>query len=87
MTNFNWRARASCRGADPELFFPVGYEWVGEGNEARAEKAKAFCERCPVALECLSEAVEIGDMVAILGGTTPEERAHLVRLSRIVSAA
>jgi len=87
MTMNDWRVRAACRGEDTELFFPVGFSWEGEGNARRAERAKAICARCPAALECLSEAVERGDLVAVLGGTLPEERAELVRLSRIVSAA
>jgi WhiB family redox-sensing transcriptional regulator len=84
---FDWRELAACRGADPELFFPVGDAWTGAGNERRAELALAVCAVCPVQLECLSEAVERGDAFAILGGTLPAERVDLMRLDRIVSAA
>lgn len=85
MTN-DWRELASCRGVDPELFYPVGDVWEGEGNERRAEQALAVCAVCPVQTECLSDAVERGDMFAVLGGTLPEERGDLVRLARIVAA-
>jgi WhiB family redox-sensing transcriptional regulator len=87
MTMIDWRERASCRGVDPELFYPVGDAWEGAGNERRAEQAKAVCAACPVQLECLSDAVERGDAFAVLGGTLPSERAGLMRLARIVSAA
>lgn len=83
----DWRELASCRGVEPETFYPVGDSWEGEGNAARAEAAKAVCARCPVQLECLSDAVERGDAFAVLGGTLPAERAGLMRLARVVSAA
>jgi WhiB family redox-sensing transcriptional regulator len=82
----NWEALAACRGTDPELFYPVGDSWEGEGNAARAEAAKAVCATCPVQLECLADAVERGDVFAVLGGTLPTERADLSRLARIVAA-
>lgn len=87
MTMTDWRARAACREADPELFFPVGDVWGGPGNAARARKALAVCARCPVQLECLADAIARGDAFAILGGALPAEREGLVRLSRHVSAA
>jgi WhiB family redox-sensing transcriptional regulator len=77
----NWRELAACRGADPELFHPVGYAWEGEGNAARARAALAVCAVCPVQLECLSEAVELGDVFAVLGGTLPAERRDLARVA------
>lgn len=82
-----WLEFASCRGTDTEDFFPVGDTWAGTGNKRRAERAKAICRDCPVVMECLADAVERGDTVAVLGGTLPTERAELIRLSRIVSAA
>jgi WhiB family transcriptional regulator, redox-sensing transcriptional regulator len=74
MTMIDWRARASCRGRDPEMFFPVGDAWEGESNERRAEQAKAVCAVCPVRALCLADALERGDAWAVLGGTLPEER-------------
>jgi WhiB family transcriptional regulator, redox-sensing transcriptional regulator len=83
----DWRELAACRGADSELFYPVGDDWAGAGNARRAEAAKAVCADCPVALSCLADAVERGDLFAVLGGTLPDERFDLVRLARSVNAA
>jgi WhiB family redox-sensing transcriptional regulator len=74
MTMIDWRARASCRDVDPELFYPVGDVWEGEGNERQAAQAKAVCAQCPVRELCLADALERGDAWAVLGGTLPEER-------------
>lgn len=70
----NWRALAACRDADPELFYPVGDGWAGQGNARRAEQARAVCAVCPVRAECLADALERGDVFAVLGGTLPDER-------------
>jgi len=82
----DWRVLASCREVDPEAFFPVGNDWEGPGNAARAEAAKAVCARCPVRWQCLTDAVERGDTFAVLGGTLPAERAELERRARVVTA-
>lgn len=82
MTNINWRERASCRGVDPEIFFPVGEAWTGKRNEARAEVALAICARCPVREACQADALARGDAWAVLGGTLPaQRRAILARRS------
>lgn len=73
MTN-DWRELAACRGAEPELFYPVGDAWTGALNEARAELALAVCATCPVREACLTDALARGDAWAILGGTLPDER-------------
>ena len=64
----DWRKSAACRGAsDPELFAlddvdsgtPSGQ--VHAVNMARHEEAIAeFCNWCPVRLDCLAEALELG---------------------------
>ena len=75
----DWRVLASCREVDPEAFFPVGNDWEGPGNAARAEAAKAVCARCPVLESCAWYALDSGDNWAILAGTTPSERRTLRR--------
>ena len=69
----DWRADAGCRDSDPDLFFP-------EFNDYRA--ARAICRRCPVADECLADAM--ADTYAgghgMRGGLTPPERR--ARMSR-----
>jgi hypothetical protein len=47
-----WRDRATCRDAEPDLFFP-GPDF-GSAYEAQVQQAKAVCTACPVRAECLS---------------------------------
>lgn len=71
---WDWRARAGCRGTDPEVFFPVAE--TGPERERAEEAAKAVCAGCPVRAQCLawaSEALPFG----VAGGMTEAERAAL----------
>lgn len=43
-----WRLRASCRGKDPDIFFPQ----PGGGRAIAVEAARQICSRCPVIREC-----------------------------------
>lgn len=80
-----WRSRAACLGTDPELFFPVAE--TGPVHDVQVAEAKAVCAGCPVATECLAEALErIPDGIA--GGLTADERRALRRRDhRAVAAA
>lgn len=69
-----WRARAACRGADPNLFFP-------ERGESTAA-AKAVCNGCPVASECLDYALDAGEKHGIYGGKSEKERRSIRRRRR-----
>lgn len=82
ITALDWRERASCRDADPELFYPIGDDWSVPVNVKRAERAKAVCAGCPVRDTCLEYAVVTADVFAVLGGTTPDERAPARREHR-----
>jgi Transcription factor WhiB len=53
-------AGPACRGADPELFFPVAGQ--------PAEPAKAICAGCPVRAGCLAAARARGERFGIWGG-------------------
>ena len=70
----HWTDQAICRGADPDLFFPIGY--AGPPAEQVAA-AKAVCANCPVTARCLDWALRAGEPDGIWGGTTPEERRYL----------
>jgi WhiB family redox-sensing transcriptional regulator len=72
----DWRDRAACRDADPELFFPVSS--IGPGARQIAE-AKAVCARCPVRDRCLDYALANGLDHGVFGGTTDDERRQLIR--------
>jgi len=71
-----WRDLASCKEADPELFFPAG-----ESGPAidQIRKAKEICASCPVIEECLDYAIETGQVAGIWGGLTEEERRPVRR--------
>jgi len=68
-----WASYASCRDANPELFF--------SGDEADMEAATTICRGCPVAAECLEWALETRVRYGIWGGTTERERRRMLRKS------
>jgi len=72
----SWMAHASCRYTDPDLFYPSA---TGKWNKDDREAAFKICRRCPVTIDCLNWAFEIGDVHAILGATTPEMRNNMAR--------
>lgn len=62
-----WREHALCIAApDPDLFFPAAPEDLAP--------ARRVCGRCPVAGECLAEALSRAEIDGIWGGTTTAER-------------
>ena len=76
-----WREDARCRPANhkrPEIFYPLGLE-KGSNDTAGIAIAKAFCRPCPVRMECLAEALRLGERWGVWGGLTPAERAVLRR--------
>jgi WhiB family redox-sensing transcriptional regulator len=66
-----WYKAATCREADPDLFFP-------ERGQS-AEPAKEICAECPVLNLCLEWALDQGDLAGIWAGTTRRERRKLKR--------
>ena len=63
-----WQARAACRGARIEVFFP--------GRGEAAGPARQVCARCSVCQRCLEFAVSNRIVSGIWGGLTgPERRA------------
>lgn len=75
----HWTDHAACRGADPEIFYPIGY---GAPALEMETAAKAVCGRCPVQTECLGWALRVGEPDGIWGGTNPDERRALRRRRR-----
>jgi WhiB family redox-sensing transcriptional regulator len=75
-----WRGHAACRGADPELFFPIGS--AGPALKQIAA-AKAICARCPVRKACLRFALGTGQNYGIWGGLTEDDRRVLRRNKRV----
>lgn len=82
MTGPSWRDQAACAGVDPRLM--DGGEYLrGEAAVSAWQAAKAVCAGCPVAQQCLAEALrrEKGESFAsratVRGGLTPSERIRL----------
>ena len=68
----DWRDRAECKDDPiPDLWF------VPPGDRHGIAAAKAICHRCPVAAECLAEAMADPSIVGVWGGTSEVERAKL----------
>ncbi|MDR0345699.1 MAG: WhiB family transcriptional regulator [Nocardiopsaceae bacterium] len=67
----DWWARAACRSADPELFFPISA--LGPAQD-QAAAAKSVCEDCQVRQECLSFALSTGQAHGVWGGLSADER-------------
>lgn len=65
----DWHAQASCRGVDPDLFFP---EQIEGGGTATAKHARRACAPCPVKAECLEAG--LWERHGIWGGLTYKER-------------
>lgn len=68
-----WTAKAACRNADPETFFPNSMEDAGP--------AKRVCASCTVALECFQFALGTKQQWGVWAGTTPKQRAALRKLA------
>jgi WhiB family transcriptional regulator, redox-sensing transcriptional regulator len=82
-----WWHRAACRGADPDLFFPVAAD-DSPAYARQVAEAKAVCSGCPVRPECLAYAMEAMPAHGIWAGTTPQERhSERRRLARQRRAA
>lgn len=81
---------AACRGADPELFFDPDNESADtsadskaamartERKLARRAAARSYCQRCPVAVECLRLGLECTD--GMFGGYDKDERRRVRRM-------
>lgn len=70
----DWRKRAACRDADPELFFAL------TNHQIRA--AKQICRTCPARVRCRQWADEHGITYGVWGAESEEERR-----SRLVANA
>ena len=68
-----WAAYASCRNADPELFFSV--------RDGDTEEAVKICRGCPVLEECREWALETRVRYGVWGGATERDRRRLLRKS------
>jgi WhiB family redox-sensing transcriptional regulator len=72
--NATWRHRASCRGLDADIFYPV--------SDDDASEAQAICDTCPVRQPCLEHALASREREGIWGGLTERERRRILRQRR-----
>lgn len=66
-----WQDHALCAGAGLDLFFPDGTD---------TQRAKSFCNVCPVWAECLAYAIDREEAHGVWGGLTSAERKRLRQL-------
>ncbi len=71
----DWRARAACREAEPDLFFP---DEAGHRATRQVEAAKRICAGCEVRVVCLDEAVTDREPYGVWGGLDEFERQALL---------
>ena len=77
--DIGWQYDAACRGEDSDLFFAPNYFERKEEKEAREDKARAICARCPVREECLDYALRNREPHGIWGGLNEIERKAIIR--------
>jgi WhiB family redox-sensing transcriptional regulator len=70
-----WRDSAACRGADPELFFPLT---ESARSLAQIRQAKQICRVCKVQQACLAWALQHAMSEGIWGASTEAERRAIV---------
>lgn len=72
----SWRAKGSCRGSDPSVFYP------SPDDETLAHQAKMICGVCPVRRPCLEYALVSREKHGVWGGMTERERRRILRQRR-----
>lgn len=68
--DLDWRVRALCRSADPELLFVTG---------AEQRQAASICRTCPVKRECAADALDNRVEYGVWGGLTERQRRTLLK--------
>lgn len=68
---------AACSGDMGALFYPPVRSERRSVKAARELRAKKVCATCPVRVECLEQALDVGERYGIWGGLTDIERRHL----------
>lgn len=63
----SWQDNAACRGApDPSIFYP--------SRGGQLVEALAYCNACPVTVECLLAGFAEGDWFSVRGGMSVRQR-------------
>ena len=66
-----WQEEGSCRGVEPEVFFPI--------SDDEAWRAKEICTVCAVMTECLAFSLQNRERYGVWGGVTERERQEMFR--------
>lgn len=74
-----WQIRGSCRGADPNIFYP--------DDKTGSEIAKKICVDCSVRAVCLEYALAGREKFGVWGGTSERERRRIAKARRELSVA
>ncbi|MDQ3106638.1 MAG: WhiB family transcriptional regulator, partial [Actinomycetota bacterium] len=69
-----WTNSASCKGMDPEVFFP--------SDGAGVQRAMAVCATCVVQPECLAYALANRIDHGVFGGHSERSRGRLLQVRR-----
>lgn len=72
-TQWFWQEDASCRTADPLLFFHPQNE-RGSARLRRDRAAKLVCADCPVRMECADYAIRSREPYGVWGGMSEDDR-------------
>jgi WhiB family redox-sensing transcriptional regulator len=81
--NLDWRQRAACKGAPPNIFDTddrpsgrgKGRQFLEDIDLQQQEVIAVYCRRCPVRLECLTYATNLQPIPSgVWGGLTERER-------------
>lgn len=65
-----WTSRGACRQGNPDALFVQG---------AAQHEAKVVCQRCPVRVACLADALDNQVEYGVWGGMTERERRSLLK--------
>ena len=68
--NIQWREKAACQGEPIDSFFPVS---ITKSNIDETTRIYSLCERCPVIVDCMHEAL-LRDYIQWAFGLLPVPR-------------
>lgn len=79
-----WWGQAACRGLPSDWFVPLGDPFDDPGEEPwdPDPRAKAFCDACPVRVECLAFALARPEERGTWGGLSWHQRRQAKRIRR-----
>jgi WhiB family redox-sensing transcriptional regulator len=79
----HWAKTAVCKTGDddPDVWFPDRTDTAG------IKYAKSLCKRCPVLIQCRTDALNRPERHGVWGGLDEDERAAVLRRERAAARA